>query len=39
MPGSPWAGRSIPVYAPAGLAERADLDDSPALDWHEVTGR
>ncbi len=29
--------RGIPVYAPAGLAERAGLADSVELDWHEVT--
>jgi ribonuclease BN (tRNA processing enzyme) len=28
--------RGIPVYAPAGLAERAHLADSPAIEWHEV---
>jgi ribonuclease BN (tRNA processing enzyme) len=28
----------IPVYAPAGLAERAGLDDHAALQWHIVTG-
>jgi ribonuclease BN (tRNA processing enzyme) len=30
--------RRLPVYAPAGLAERARLADSPVLGWHEVTG-
>ena len=28
----------IPVYAPAGLAERARLEDHAALCWHIVTG-
>jgi ribonuclease BN (tRNA processing enzyme) len=29
---------NIPVYAPAGLAERARLEDHAALQWHIVTG-
>jgi ribonuclease BN (tRNA processing enzyme) len=29
--------QGIPVYAPAGLAERARLEDSPVIEWHEVT--
>lgn len=32
------SGRNgIPVFAPEGLARRAHLEDSPALDWHPVT--
>jgi ribonuclease BN (tRNA processing enzyme) len=31
------AGRSVPVYAPAGLAERAHLETSPVIAFHEVT--
>ena len=27
----------IPVYAPAGVAERAGLDGSPVFEWHRVT--
>lgn len=35
-----WAlGRTgLPVYAPAGLAERSGLAGSPSFAWHEVTG-
>jgi ribonuclease BN (tRNA processing enzyme) len=29
--------RGIPVYAPAGLIERAGMVDSEAIEWHEVT--
>ncbi|HZM56673.1 MAG TPA: MBL fold metallo-hydrolase [Acidimicrobiales bacterium] len=32
------ARESLPVYAPASLAERTDLSGSPGLDWHLVTG-
>jgi ribonuclease BN (tRNA processing enzyme) len=30
-------GRSVPVYAPAGLAERTHLEMSPVIAFHEVT--
>ena len=28
--------RVVPVYAPGGLAQRAHLADSAAIEWHEV---
>lgn len=29
--------RGLPIYAPAGLSDRAHLADSPTFDWHQVT--
>ena len=37
MPAAPLDRRRLPVYAPAGVAERAGLDGSPNLEWHRVT--